>query len=145
MKTKLMKYFGIIVLLTTMVSLTSCEVEFESWYDNDDYSESYYRKTRDLCSRTWEDNWKQDGKYYTQRLDFYENRTGREYMRVESRNGYVTEDFYYFDWNWDNRTQTCVRMYYGPGDVSFLEDLWIGSNTLSGILDGVDVYFKGIR
>ncbi len=57
MKTRLMKYFGIAVVLTTMISLTSCEVSIGSWYDDDDYSEMYYRTTRELCSRTWQETW----------------------------------------------------------------------------------------
>ena len=96
MKTKIRECFGLLVFVLTMLSLTSCEVEIDSWYDNDDYSEVYYRKTHELCSRTWQESWEQDGKYYTQRLDFYENRTGKDYIRVEYRDGCVTEDIYYF-------------------------------------------------
>ncbi|WP_455665135.1 hypothetical protein [Phocaeicola sp.] len=145
MKTKLMKYFGIVALLTIMTSLTSCEVSFGSWYDDDDYSEYYYRTTQELCSRTWQDSWTQDGKYYTQLLDFYEDRTGTDIMRVEHRNGYVTEDRYEFKWKWDNSSQTCIRMSYGSYGTSYFEDVWMGSNTLRGILDDVDVKFTGIR
>ena len=79
----------------------------------------------------------------SQRLDFYENRTGKDYIRVEYRDGCVTEDIYYFDWNWDNNTQTCIRMKYGPDDVSYFERIWMSDNTLSGLLDGTEVYFKG--
>lgn len=53
MRTKILKYFGMVVVLIIMVNLTSCEVSIESWYDDDDYSEIYYRTTRELCSRTW--------------------------------------------------------------------------------------------
>ena len=143
MKTKIRECFGLLVFVLTMLSLTSCEVEIDSWYDNDDYSEVYYRKTHELCSRTWQESWEQDGKYYTQRLDFYENRTGKDYIRVEYRDGCVTEDICYFDWNWDNNTQTCIRMKYGPDDVSYFERIWMSDNTLSGLLDGTEVYFKG--
>ena len=94
MRTKILKYFGMVVVLIIMVNLTSCEVSIESWYDDDDYSEIYYRTTRELCSRTWQETWEQDGEYYTQRLDFYENRTGTDIIRIEHRNGYVTEDRY---------------------------------------------------
>ena len=62
---------------------------------------------------------------------------------VEYRDGCVTEDIYYFDWNWDNNTQTCIRMKYGPDDVSYFERIWMSDNTLSGLLDGTEVYFKG--
>jgi hypothetical protein len=61
MRTKILKYFGMVVVLIIMVNLTSCEVSIESWYDDDDYSEIYYRTTRELCSRTWQETWEQDG------------------------------------------------------------------------------------
>ena len=48
MRTKILKYFGMVVVLIIMVNLTSCEVSIESWYDDDDYSEIYYRTTREL-------------------------------------------------------------------------------------------------
>ena len=67
MKTKIRECFGLLVFVLTMLSLTSCEVEIDSWYDNDDFSEVYYRKPHELCSRTWQESWEQDGKYYTQR------------------------------------------------------------------------------
>ena len=131
MRTKILKYFGMVVVLIIMVNLTSCEVSIESWYDDDDYSEIYYRTTRELCSRTWQETWEQDGEYYTQRLDFYENRTGTDIIRIEHRNGYVT--------------QTCIRMVYGPSDISYFENVWLAGNFLKGTLDGVNVNFTGIR
>lgn len=143
MKTKWMILLGMLTWVVALTGLTSCEVEIDSWYDDDNYSESYYRRTRELCSRTWEESWKQDGKYYTQRLDFYENRTGRDVILVEHRDGCVTEDVYYFDWNWDNSTQTCIRMDYGSKDISYFERVWVSGNTLSGLLDGTEVYFTG--
>ena len=42
MRTKILKYFGMVVVLIIMVNLTSCEVSIESWYDDDDYSEIHY-------------------------------------------------------------------------------------------------------
>lgn len=145
MKTRLMKNFGIVIALASIISLISCEVSIGSWYDDDDYSEMYYRNTRELCSRTWQETWMQDGEYYTQRLDFYENRTGTDLIRVEHRNGYITEERYNFEWRWDNSSQTCIRMVYGPQDVSYFEDVWLGGNSLQGMLDGSRVNFTGIR
>ena len=145
MRKKILKYFGMVVVLIIMVSLTSCEVSIGSWYDDDDYSEIYYRTTRELCSRTWQETWVQDGEYYTQRLDFYENRTGTDIIRIEHRNGYVTEDRYNFEWRWDNSAQTCIRMVYGPSDISYFENIWLAGNFLKGTLDGVNVNFTGIR
>ena len=82
---------------------------------------------------------------YTQRLDFYENRTGTDIIRIEHRNGYVTEDRYNFEWRWDNSSQTCIRMVYGPSDVSYFENVWLAGNFLKGSLDGINVNFTGIR
>lgn len=62
MKTKI-RECSVYGICPNHASLTSCEVEIDSWYDNDDYSEVYYRKTHELCSRTWQESWEQDGKY----------------------------------------------------------------------------------
>ena len=113
MRTKILKYFGMVVVLIIMVNLTSCEVSIESWYDDDDYSEIYYRTTRELCSRTWQETWEQDGEY--------------------------------FEWRLDNSAQTCIRMVYGPSDISYFENIWLAGNFLKGTLDGVNVNFTGIR
>ena len=39
-------------------------------------------------------------------------------------------------WSWENFAQTSIRMSYGPNDVSYLDDVYIGGNRLSGYLDG---------
>ena len=137
MKTRMMKMMGWMLMIVGMMSLTSCEVELRPWYD--DVHHSNY--TSELCSRTWEESWVENGNRYTQRLDFYNNRTGRDYLRIEYRNGYVSENAYRFNWKWDNHD--CVRMEYGPCDISYLDDIRIYSNTLTGYLDNVEVYFKG--
>ena len=144
MKTNTFKYFGLALMAILMVSFTSCEVEIDSFYDDDNNGAGYYNRSADLCSRTWVSFYRDmDGNYCRQELDFFLDRTGIDYIRVEYRNGYVTEDIYYFDWSWDNNTQTCIRMNYGPGDVSYFERIWMSDNTLSGLLDGTEVYFKG--
>ena len=137
MKTRMMKMMGWMLMIVGMMSLTSCEVEIRPWHD-DVYHSDY---TGELCSRTWEKSWVENGNRYTQRLDFYNNRTGRDFLRIEYWDGYVSEDTYRFNWRWDD--DDCVRMEYGPGDVSYLEDIWIHNNTLTGYLDEVEVYFKG--
>ena len=137
MKTRMMKMMGWMLMIVGMMSLTSCEVEFRL-LDNEIH---YNDHTNEICSRTWEESWVENGNRYTQRLDFYNNRTGRDYLRIEYWDGYVSEDTYRFNWRWDD--DDCVRMEYGPGDVSYLEDIWIYNNTLTGYLDEVEVYFKG--
>ena len=137
MKTRMMKMMGWMLMIVGMMSLTSCEVEFRL-LDNEIH---YNDHTNEICSRTWEESWVENGNRYTQRLDFYNNRTGRDYLRIEYWDGDVQENIYRFNWKWDDKD--CIRMEYGPGDVSYLDAIRIYSNTLTGYLDDVEVYFKG--
>ena len=137
MKTRMMKMMGWMLMIVGMMSLTSCEVEFRL-LDNEIH---YNDHTNEICSRTWEESWVENGNRYTQRLDFYNNRTGRDYLRIEYWDGDVQENTYRFNWKWDDKD--CIRMEYGPGDISYLDDIRIYSNTLTGYLDDVEVYFKG--
>ena len=137
MRTRMMKMMGWMLMIVGMLSFTSCEVEFRL-LDNESH---YGNNTSELCRRTWEESWVENGNRYTQRLDFYNNRTGRDYLRIDYWDGDVSEDVYSFNWKWDGHD--CIRMDYGLGDVSYLEDIWIHNNTLTGYLDDVEVFFKG--
>ena len=137
MKTRMMKMMGWMLMIVGMLSLTSCEVEFRL-LDNEIH---YGDNTSELCSRTWEESWVENGNRYTQRLDFYNNCTGRDYLRIDYWDGDVSESTYRFNWKWDGHD--CIRMEYGTGDISYLEDIWIHNNTLTGYLDNVEVSFKG--
>lgn len=142
MKTNTFKYLGLALMAVMMVSLTSCEVEIDSFYDDDNNGAAYYNRSSDLCSRTWVSYYYDtDGNRCRQELNFYMNRTGVDYIRVENPHG-VKEFEYYFDWSWENYAQTSIRMAYGPTDVSFLDDVWIGGNRLSGYLDGRDNFVE---
>lgn len=148
MKTNTFKYLKLALLAVLMVNLTSCEVEIDHFYDSDDNGEDYYYRSSQLCSRTWVDFYRDiDGNKCRQELDFFMNRTGIDYLEVEYPDGYVDVFEYKFTWTWDDASQTTIRMYYGPGDVSYLDNVYIGGNTLSGYLDGHKNYveFEGIR
>ena len=96
-----------------------------------------YNRSSDLCSRTWVSFYRDvDGNRCRQELDFYLDRTGVDFIRVEYPNGHVETFEYYFRWNWENYAQTSIRMDYGRNDVSYLDDVYIGGNRLSGYLDG---------
>ena len=51
MKTSTFKYFGLALMAILMVSFTSCEVEIDSFYDDDNNGAGYYNRSADLCSR----------------------------------------------------------------------------------------------
>lgn len=148
MKTNTFGYLGLALMAVLMISFTSCEVEIDSFYDDDNISGGYYNCSVDLCSRTWASSyWDIDGNYCRQELDFFLDRTGIDYIRVKYPNGYVEEFEYKFRWSWDNYAQTSIRMSYGPNDVSYLDDVYIGGNRLSGYLDGRNnfVEYQGKR
>ena len=66
MKTRMMKMMGWMLMIVGMMSLTSCEVEIRPWHD-DVYHSDY---TGELCSRTWEESWVENGKDIHKNLTF---------------------------------------------------------------------------
>lgn len=135
MKKKAMTYLNLLLLMVVMVNLTACEVEINPPYEGDS------RKTLDLCSRTWVDEYyDSDGNENRQELDFYADRTGVDYIRTVYPDGGVYQNEYPFRWSWTDNKETTLRMVYGPNDVSTLYDAWIRGNALSGYLDDWDNY-----
>lgn len=134
-----MVYLKLVLLAVLTVNLAACEVSIDDFYDNDNNGDSYYNKSNELCSRRWVDIYIDvDGNRCRQELDFYMDRTGVDYIRVDYPNGRYTENEYHFNWNWENYGQTVLRMRYGPRDVSYLRDVYIRGNILSGYLDNWD-------
>ena len=77
MKTLAFKYLKLFLLAVAMVNLTSCEIEIDDFYDDDNIGGSYYNKSLDLCSRAWADTfYDADGNYCYQELNFYLDRHG---------------------------------------------------------------------
>lgn len=148
MKTKLFKYLRLALMAVLLVNLTSCEVEVREFYDRDDIGNSYYNRSSELCSRTWVSfYWDANGNRCRQEWDFYMDRSGVDYLRVEYPNGAVETFEYSFRWNWENYAQSSIRMNYGAGDTSYLDNVYLGGNRLSGYLDGRNNYveFEGVR
>ena len=134
MKTSVLKYLKMTLLAAMIVNLSACEVEIGGFWDDDN-------RSRDLCSRTWVRSYYDvDGNYCWQEVDYYLDRKGVDFIRIEYRNGGVYENEYRFKWNWENAAQTSIRMRYGSNDESYLDDVQIWSNRLTGYLDGWDNY-----
>ena len=113
MKTNAFRYLGLALMAVLTLSLTSCEVEIDSFYDDDNIGGGYYNRSSDLCSRTWVSFYRDvDGNRCRQELDFYLDRTGVDFIRVEYPNGHVETFEYHFRWNWENYAQTSIRMDY---------------------------------
>lgn len=72
MKTNAFRYLGLALMAVLTLSLTSCEVEIDSFYDDDNIGGGYYNRSSDLCSRTWVSFYRDvDGNRCRQELDFY--------------------------------------------------------------------------
>lgn len=143
--TTLNKYLKFLLLSVTMIGFTSCEVSVDSFFDSDDLDDEYYYRTEDLCSRTWATEYWVDAKFFYEEIDFYMDRTGVDYFRVEYPNGKVERFEHYFTWHWDNRDQTTIRMSYSPDDVSYFDNIYLNGNTLSGYIDGTYLKFRGLK
>ncbi len=143
MKTRVFAYMKALLLVAVMVGFSACEVELGVFFDTDKNSEAYANKSYTLCSRTWVDYYYDSyGNYCRQELLFFLDRTGVDLIRTEYPNGNVRIDEYKFTWNWENYGQSSIRMIYGPGDVSYLNDIRLYNNSLSGYLDGWDNYVE---
>ena len=83
MKTNAFRYLGLALMAVLTLSLTSCEVEIDSFYDDDNIGGGYYNRSADLCSRTWVSFYRDmDGNRCRQELDFYLDRTGVDFIRL---------------------------------------------------------------
>ena len=141
MKTKAFRYLRFALLALLTVNLTACEIEIGGFSDDDNIGGEYYNNSRALCSRTWVRSFVNiDGNYCRQEIDFYLDRQGIDYIRIQYPDGGVYENEYRFVWNWEDASQTSIRMKYGRDDVSYLDDVQIWSNSLTGYLDGWNNY-----
>ena len=71
------------------------------------------------------------------------NNTGEDYLYTQDRHGYIQESVYNFTWDWFNSMYTSIRLTYGPGDYSYMDNISMGGNRLNCLLDGQPVYFVG--
>lgn len=132
---------GMLMLITFAFAFQACDyVGVEIGVGTDAYREN----TDYLCSRPWSDEWYDDyGTYYYQELRFYGNNTGEDYLYTQDRHGYIQESMYNFTWDWFNSMYTSIRLTYGPGDYSYMDNISMGGNRLNCLLDGQPVYFIG--
>lgn len=145
MKTVTYRYLKLLMVAVLLLNLTSCEttIFFE---DDDEIGGAYFEKSKALCNYVWADTYTdQYGNKCYQELTFYLDRTGEDYLRIDKPNGTFTEDVYDFVWRWEDRDQYSLRMYYGPNDISYLDEVWIRGNILSGYLDDAEVDFIGLQ
>lgn len=143
MKTKIFGFFKYAFIAVLLLNLASCQVDIEPFNDNDNVGGEYFSRSSQLCSRTWVSYYNNaDGYPCKQEFDFYLDRTGVDYVRVEYPNGDVEVFEYKFRWNWDNYSQTSIRIAYSPSDISYFDDIYMGGNKLSGYLDGKNNYVE---
>lgn len=135
MKAMMYKYFRLCMLMVALVNFASCGASSEE--EGDDFYEPYYEKSKALCGSVWADTFVDgEGNGCYQELTFYPDRRGEDYIRVDYADGTFTEDVYPFEWHWTGNSQYSLRIYYGLGDISYMDDVKIAHNILSGYLDG---------
>lgn len=139
MKTLIRKFYYMSALAVLVVSLSSCEVDFSIGNNTLGYRES----TEYLCSFVWVDEWSDADGYHRQEICFYPNNTGEDYIRFQDRWGYVQEYRYVFTWDWYDSFYTSIRMNYGGGDYSFMDNMDMYDRRIDCLFDGYPVTFFG--
>lgn len=140
MKTVVRKLHYIAVLAALVVSLASCEVDVAVG----NHTLAYRENTEYLCSFVWTDEWYDEfGDYHYQELYFYPDNTGEDYIRVQDRWGFVQEYSYRFRWDWYDSFFTSIRLNYGGGDYSYMDNMRMYNARLDCLLDGSYVTFIG--
>ncbi len=136
------------LFLILVFPFTSCDKEDDYFYYFDEgYIESIFQghyydadKTWRLCSRSWYLDYSDRYGYYEEIVTFYKERRGVvEYYF----NGYY-DGREYFDWYWDNLSQTRIFMHYRDGGYSIFRNIRVGNYDLSGTMNGVDIYYTAI-
>ena len=62
---------------------------------------------------------------------------------TNGRDGYVQESRYVFTWDWYDAFYTSIRMHYGGGDYSYMDNMQMYDGRLDCMLDGYPVTFFG--
>lgn len=105
----------------------------------------YREATAYLCSYLWTDEWVDDrGTRYYQELSFYPDGKGEDYIVSEDRFGFRQETRYAFVWDWWDTFCTSIRLTYGKGDYSYMENIRVERNRLECLYDGSPAYFFGL-
>ena len=110
-------YMAMLVALT--LAFPSCNVEMELGNNTLEYRE----RTAYLCSYDWQDDWYDDyGLHHFQVLRFYTNGTGEDFIRIQDARGRWEEYTYTFTWDWYDAFYTSIRLNYGRGDYSYMDN-----------------------
>lgn len=110
-------YMAMLVALT--LAFPSCNVEMELGNNTLEYRE----RTAYLCSYDWQDDWYDDyGLHHFQMLRFYTNGTGEDFIRIQDAHGRWEEYTYTFTWDWYDAFYTSIRLNYGGGDYSYMDN-----------------------
>ena len=139
MKTSVRKLYYIAALAALVILLPSCEVDFSIGNNTLDYRGN----TEYLCSFVWVDEWSDSDGFHRQEITFYPDNTGEDYVRIQYRDGYVQESRYVFTWDWYDAFYTSIRMHYGGGDYSYMDNMQMYDGRLDCLLDGYPVTFFG--
>ena len=132
-------YYMAAVVAAAALTLSSCEVDL-SVGDN---TLAGRESTGYLCSYVWEDEWSDADGYHRQELCFYPDRTGEDRILFRNRWGYEEEYRYVFTWDWYDAFYTSIRLNYGGGDYSFMDNMRMYDRQIDCLLDGYRVTFFG--
>ena len=142
-KVRISTFLFMVLLSSFGLVFTSCEplnIGIEIGNNTNDYKEA----TEYLCSRVWVDEWIDSyGSTHRQELRFDYTNIGQDYIMIVDHRGNVQEYTYNFVWDWFNVNYTSLRLKYAPGDYSYMDNMYMGSNVIKCLFDGEPAHFIG--
>lgn len=63
------------------------------------------------------------------------------YIRIQDARGRWEEYTYTFTWDWYDAFYTSIRLNYGRGDYSYMDNIRLGEGRMECLLDGAAVCF----
>lgn len=124
------------IILSSALGLSSCGyVELGVGFDLEGTS-GQVRNLDYLCSTVWQDTWTgPDGISYHQELRFYPDFTAQEYFVKSDYAGIISESSTLIYWAW-NGDGSSIRLDYGHGDISYMDNIYGSNGVLHCIFDG---------
>ena len=97
-----------------------------------------------LCNHLWQAVYTaDDGATVYHSITFYPGGTGEEEIGYAYADGSYYPEYYRFSWQWASSSYTSIGLYYGGGNVLYMDNVYIGPDYLSCLFEGRFITFRG--
>lgn len=97
-----------------------------------------------LCNHLWQAVYTaDDGASVRHSVTFHPGGTGEEEIVYTYADGSVYPEYYRFSWQWASSSFTSIALYYGGGNVLYMDNVYIGPDYLSCLFEDRFLTFRG--